>query len=146
MSHNRSTKPLRASEGDLTSVTQGNQHYAQGTTNFDEAIARQTHPTPTDIYEEVATTYKYKPLQERGFVSPPTTTTATQEQRTQVATGSCAGNMSNHRRFPGHRSRPPHQRGLGHGTHQRQAMQCSEHDARNNMVNDDRPASTASQR
>ena len=105
--------------GDLINVAPGIQRQAQGTTKFDAATAGQTHATPTDIYDELATTYKYKPLYERGFVSPPTTATAT-----QVATDTCARNTSNRRRFPDHRSRPPHQRRPGHGTHQRQATRC----------------------
>ena len=132
--------PGGASEGGSHKSHQGTQQDAQVTAKFDEATARQTHATPTDIYDELATTSKHKPLHKSGFVSPPTTATtdarrasgtvalvmlspsapaAMQEQRTQVATGGSAGNTSNHRRFFGHRSRPPHQRGPGHGTHQR---------------------------
>ena len=164
MSHNRSPPPGGASEGGSHKSHQGTQQDAQVTAKFDEATARQTHATPTDIYDELATTSKHKPLHKSGFVSPPTTATtdarrasgtvalvmlspsapaAMQEQRTQVATGGSAGNTSNHRRFFGHRSRPPHQRGPGHGTHQRRATQCSEHDAHNKMVNEDRPTTIA---
>ena len=134
--------PSAHRRGDFTNVTPGHQLKAQGTTKFDAAIARQTHATTTDIYDKLANTCKNNPLYKRGFVSPPTTATATQEQRKQAATGNCAGNTSNQRRFPDQGSHPPHQSWPGHGTRQQRAAQCSEHDAHDEEVKTDWPPLT----
>ena len=149
--HHRSTNPLHTSEGDFTAnVNPGTDELAQGTTKIHVATAGpmdgRTQATKVDIREELADKCKNTPLYERGFVSPPTTATATRqdehEQHTQVSIGNCAGTSDYCQGFPGPRPRLLQTRRLAPGTHQTQATHCSEHDAQDNVANNGPPQTT----
>ena len=101
--------------------------------------------TQIDTCDELADRSKNVPLYLRGFVSPPRTATAQQqqvvyEQHVQVAIGYRAGISDCYQRFPGLRPHPPQQRGMGHGARRANATHCSEHDAHNDKATDEWPA------